>query len=519
MKNNTDNTVKTVSLIMLISLAGKFLAVIRDRALAVSYGTGFETNAFLTASRVPRVFFDAIFASAITASFIPIFNKVLKNEGEKEAFRFSNIFITVVSIIMALLTLIGMVFSKELAYFFADGFDEKTLNLCADLLKVLFPTIIFTGITFAYTGILQSLDSFLVPAMTSVVFNLVIIGYYFTFGKKFGIYGLAFTYLIGWFMQAAIQKPALVKKGYRDRFTPDFKNKYLKNVGKMMLPVMVSTWVQPFNIAIGSKYASRIYEGSGVSAVEFANNLYTMIVGVFILSIMNVVFPRLSKYAAQHQEEKFDISLSNTLRVVMLIVIPLTVGIMVLSDEVIGFIYGGKRFDEFSIRITSDALFYFSLGMTGYSLQQVLSKAYFSREKTSLPMISAAISIVLNVIMCSILLDDFNIKGIAFSASFSASVGALILLVDISKKREIIDRGFFIFLLKIGISSAIMGVVVYVLNYAIFSTKSNFLLLIKLSFLGFIGVIIYFLMCKILRVDEVDKIVSKFIKNRKKSNG
>lgn len=126
---------KTVSYIMIITLAGKVLALLRDMILARQYGSGVEVSAFLTASRIPRVLFDAIFASAITSSFIPIFNRALKEKGRDKAYEFSDVFISVVGMFMVLLMSLSMIFAKEIAYFFADGFDEKTHELCINLTK------------------------------------------------------------------------------------------------------------------------------------------------------------------------------------------------------------------------------------------------------------------------------------------------------------------------------------------------------------------------------------------------
>ncbi len=202
-----NKTVKTISYIIIITLAGKLMALFRDVMLGRTYGTGFEANAFLAASRIPRVFFDAIFASAITMSFIPIFSKYMKKGGKEKAFEFSNVFITYIGLFTIVFSIFGVIFSDSFAVFFASKFDKETLVLCSNLLKILFPTMILTGITFSFVGILQSLENFLIPAIISVVFNGIIIIYFFLGVSIWGIYGLAIVYVIGWLMQVMVQVP------------------------------------------------------------------------------------------------------------------------------------------------------------------------------------------------------------------------------------------------------------------------------------------------------------------------
>ena len=281
MSEKGNQAVKTVSFMMLITLFGKILGMVREQLLAANYGTDMQAAAFLLASRIPRTFFDVIFASAISASFIPVFVEYLQKKGRQEAFSLANRFITMISTVTLLMMLLGMAFAKPLTLLIAPGYDVETVTLCVGLLRMLFPTMLFTAVAFSFVGILQSLEEFNVPAALSVVSNGVLILYYIFFNEKFGILGLTAAFLIGWAMQAVIQIPSLWKKGYH--YHPDFhfKDEGLRKIGKLMLPVMVSTWIQPINFMVNTRFASQLSGGSavngelGVSALEYANNLYT----------------------------------------------------------------------------------------------------------------------------------------------------------------------------------------------------------------------------------------------------
>ena len=120
MEQQSNNAAKTISVVMLVTLLGKVMGLYRDRLLAVHYSVGVQANAFFTASRIPRVFFDAVFASAIAACFIPVFSEFLEKKGRKEAFRFAGNFITVMALLTGALTLIGMLFPQVMVALFAD---------------------------------------------------------------------------------------------------------------------------------------------------------------------------------------------------------------------------------------------------------------------------------------------------------------------------------------------------------------------------------------------------------------
>ena len=241
MARKGNQAVRTVSFMMLITLLGKLLGMVREQFLAAKYATGVEGAAFMAASQVPRLFFDAIFASAISASFIPIFVEYLEKRGRKEAFALANRFITLISTVTVCLMLLGMLFAEPITRLFVPGYEVETIALCIPLLRMLFPTMLFTAIAFSFVGILQSLDEFNIPAALSVVSNTIIIIYYIFFNDRLGVYGLTAAFLLGWAMQAFMQLPSLWKKDYH--FRPDFRfrDDGLRRIGKLMLPVMVST--------------------------------------------------------------------------------------------------------------------------------------------------------------------------------------------------------------------------------------------------------------------------------------
>ena len=510
LEQRKNGATKTIGVVMVLTLLGKVMGLYRDHLLAIHYGMGMEASAFYTASRIPRVFFDAVFASAISACFIPVFSEYLSQGGKKKAFEFSRAFLTIIGILTLVLTGAGMVFSEQLVSLFADGYNAETAALAASLTRVMFPTVFFTGLAFSFVGILQSLDEFNIPALISAVSNAVIIVYFWTLDGKFGVYGLAVAFLVGWLLQAVVQLPALGKKGFTYAPRLELRSEGMKKVFALMGPVMVSTWVQPINLTVNSKFGSHLYEGAGVSAIEYATNLYLVIAGVFILSVTNVIFPRLSRLAAGNEGDAFRDTIRSTLHASLFFVLPMSAGLAVVAEPLIAFVYGGGEFDAFSIQITSAALGWVSLGMVGYAVQNILSRAYFARQSGTVPLVAGGASIGVNILLCMVLTDTMAVSGLAIASAVSSTVYALLLLLPMERKGQgVLNRAFCLDFLKMLLATVLMAAAaVVVLRTAGGFVPGKMGLLVTLGLSACAGVAVYFASAVALRLDEAKLTVS-----------
>ena len=496
---------------MVLTLIGKVLGLYRDRLLAIHYDTGPAANAFFTASRIPRVFFDAVLASAIASCFIPVFSEYLEKKGKREALRFAGSFLTVVALLTGALTLVGMAFPGPFVALFADYADPYTRALAISLTRVMFPTVLFSGIAFSLVGVLQAQDHFTAPALMSTVSNLVIIAYFFILDRELGIYGLAGAYLLGWFLQGVILLPPLKKLNSPLRPGLELRSEGMKKVLLLMGPVMVSTWVQPITLAINSRFGSRMYEGAGVAALEYASNLYLVIAGVFVLSVTNVIFPKLSRLTAGGREEDFLSTIRQTVRYTMFFILPMSAGLMTVARPLISLIYGGGSFDGFSVWITYLALSWMSLGMAGYALQNVLSRVYFARQRGREPLVAGAVSIAANIALCALLAERLEVAGLALASALSSTIYALLLLLPLQRGGDmILDRAALLDLGKMVLAAAGMGLCVQLMagRLSILLSGGKLGELVTLGLCALAGAALYFLLALILRVEEAGAVLA-----------
>ena len=507
--------IRTVGMMMVLTLLGKVLGLVRDMLLGHTFATGMAANAFLTASRIPRNFFDAIFASAISASFIPVFNEYLEKRGKDEAFRLSSAFITVMTLLTATLSALGMLFAAPITALLADGFDPATAVLCTELLRILFPLMLFTGLAFSLVGILQSLGEFNIPALLSAASNAVIILYYLFFVDRFGIHGLAVAFLLGWAVQVLIQLPSLHQFGYRYRFS--LRHDGLHKIFLLAGPVLVSTWIQPLNLTIATRYASHIT--GGASALEYANTLYTIVAGVFVLSIANVIFPEMSRFAAHADDAAMGESISGTLGAMLFLLTPMAVGLAVLSRGVVRLLYEWGAWDTASTDLTAGALTFLSLGMLGYGVQIILSRAFYAEQKGRMPLIAGAVSVIANIILCQLLMPPLGLRGLAIASAVSLVLPALVLLIAAAKRyRGVVSGAALLDFAKMLLASAAMGAAVWLAQGLLAPRLGDGLIarVIVVAAPTLLGVVVYFMLAVLLRISMVTQI--KALLRRRKSS-
>jgi len=428
----TSKNIKTIALMMAITLTGKAMGILRDRMQATYFGTySTEGIAFTQASILPLVFLDVMFASVISASFIPIFNKYLENEGKQAAFALAARFIRIVLLATIVATIIAVIFAGPLYAIFLDGADlaPAVRMLGVRLLRMMFPIMMITSLAFAFTGVLQSLGQYYIPAAMSVASNSVILLYYFFLIERFGVYGLAVAFLIGWSCQVLIQIPFLIKVGFFAKRTESAVYD-LRDIGKLALPVMVASWLGSVNFLVNARASVNLYGGEhGVVSIRMAHNLYLVITGIVVLSVANLLFPTLSKFAARSEWQEYEDFLRSSLRSLLFLLIPMSLGLMAVARPLVALVYQGGRFQETSVEITALALFFYSIGIVGFGFQVILSRACFALEDGKGPLVTALIAMALNFILSFALAPSMEIAGPALASSLAVSMAALGLFI------------------------------------------------------------------------------------------
>jgi len=527
-----SGTLRIVTIMMIITFAGKALGLLRDAMVGSFFGTdSIEGTAFNIASVLPRVFMDVIFASAIAASFIPAFNEVLEKQGREKAFKLAHNFISVIMTISVIVTIGFIVFASPIVHliygntaveFLSTRLPEfagpianiligsresaEALELGADLLQIMLFIIVLSCLAFSLTGVLQSLGEFNAPAAMGFVSNVVILFYMFFFLDYYGVIGLCIAFVAGWLAQLLIQIPFLIRSKFKYRFQIDLRDEGLKRIGLLMLPVMVSTWVTPINLMVNGMAAMSDYYGrQSFNATNFAYNLYAVLGGVLVLSVTNVIFPRLSVQAANVDHEAFGENISQTIRGLFFLLIPMSIGLVALSEPIVRLFYERGQWTQLSTRLTSTALVYFSLGMCGFGLQSVLARGFYAFQEGKVPMMTSILAIVANLFLSYILVGTMGVGGPALASSISISIAALIMLWLMSRKiAGILNVRLCLDLMKmLVIGLVLFGVAVNARDYLFTNLDDNTIgRILVIAVPTIMGIIVYIGLSMIVRLPE-----------------
>jgi len=427
MKIKIPIALKTIGFITIAISFAKILGFVREIVFANFYGAGIVADAFVVSSRLPLIFFDFALGTAVLSSFIPVFSDILHKENKKKAFEFANNFFNIILVLSVVITAIVLIFAKQFILLMAPQLAD--VPLAVSLLYILFPTFIFTALAYVCVGILQTLDEFNIPAIISVVSNIIVIAYLLLFNQYFGIYGIAWAISIGWFMQIIIQIPSLIKKGFKWQPVFNLKDKNLITVAKMALPILISSWVQPLCIVINTRYASYLAGGT-IASLGYANRLYILLTGVFSFAITNYIFPKMSKASSEENWNEYNKILNKSLISIIAIMLPITVFTMVLAEPLIKILFFRGEFDMASVHSTATALFYYSFGMIALGVNEILNKALFAKKQTKLAMWGAIVGIAANITMLIIChsLGTLDIARLALSVAVGSNANMLFLL-------------------------------------------------------------------------------------------
>lgn len=502
---------------VIATLAAKLCGMLRDSFIAAYFATGPAADAFFAATKIPLLFFDLVIGGVISAAFIPVFNEYLEKDGKARAIEFASRFINVVLILTGLLSVLGICFAPQLMELITPGLSDSTKLLAIRLSNIMFPMIIFTGLAFSFVGILQSFGEFNIPAIISLVSNGVMILYLLIFKDRFGVTGVAVAMLVGWGVQALVQIPSLIKFKFRYRLDFHFNDEGLKKTLFLAIPLLVSTWVQPFGTLINMRFASSLGEGV-MSALEYANRLYIIIVGVFSFVVTNLVFPLLSRANAAGNSEERAALMRGALKSVSLVILPIMAGFIILAKPAVAMVFQRGEFGPDSTALTQTALMFYSFGMLGFSYAEVLNKSFFAMQNSKTPMVTALVSIAANVALSYALSKAMGIGGLALASALASTLNAALNFILMSRKvGGILNRQDFADILKIVVSVLAMSAVVLgVYRYAGPLLPDSFWgWALTVVVCAAAGAAVYALMCLLLRVSEI-KVLTNMFKNKKR---
>lgn len=516
MSDSVKKITKATFFVIIVTVLSKLFGFLREVVLGAFYGTSYKLDSLIAAQLLPGVFFASILASFST-TFIPIYNEILIKESKEKASRFVSKSLFLIVIAAFIVAVIGSIFSPLIVEIVFRGFDDSVKQLTLQLMRITFFYIVFLGANYVFQGFLQSNENFVVPVLVGIPFNVIIIFSAFL-KREFDIYGVAVAFVLGYFSMVLFQIPFAVKKGFKFKLDFNLRDPYINKLFKLVLPVFIGSSVMSLNSFVDRYLASFLPEGS-ISALNFADKLNGVVYGIFSGSVSAVIYPYLSRFFSSGKKEEFKKYLVLSINSLILIMVPITATVLVLSREIVQFVYERGAFDSRSTYLTSGALMFFSLGYLGYAVREILSRTFYSIQDTLTPMKNGIFAVVINIILNIVLVKFLKHRGLALGTSIVAYVSVFLLMRSLFRKIGKIElKSSLVVFIKALFASFVMAIsIIFAKNLIQVKTPVTFITkVINLSIWGFCGVISYSTVIYLLKIKEAQWILKNSIKVLKK---
>ncbi|MCR6544949.1 murein biosynthesis integral membrane protein MurJ [Dehalobacterium formicoaceticum] len=517
--SQNNRVVKAAGFLMVTMVVSRILGYLRDIIIYAQYGQNRITDAYNAAFSIPDFLYMLLVGGALSSSFIPVFSGYIATQREEEGWQVASVVITLIMMLLGIGIFLGFIFTPELILLLVPGFDPAAMELTVTLTRIILLQVIFMALSGISMGILNSYKIFTPSAIGSVLYNLGIIVCGVLFGKwiesiwpGYGIAGFSIGVVLGAMANFAVQVPALLRIGFR--FKPNFNifHPGVVRLVKLMVPVLIGLSISQINLFVNQNLASSLPAG-GIAALNTAQRLMQLPVGIFAIAIAVAVFPTLTEQAAKREREAFKKTFSLGLRSVIFITLPCAVGLAVLRVPIIRFMFefDNGKFTHQDTLATAYALLYYCIGLFAYSAIHVVSRAFYALQNTMIPVFVGALAIAANITLSILLVGPMAQGGLALAYSLAGILNMLILLWMLRKKigamngRQMI-RSFGQTLL----ASSIMGIACfYTARFCvmIWGVETKLAQLLQLSLSIGVGIVVFAVFAIVFRMEESELVL------------
>ena len=491
-------------IVALGNVSSRCLGLIRETVISHLFGATGMVSAFRVASIVPTMIYDLLVGGMISAALVPVFSDYVTSMRRDELWRLASALFTLVAVALSAVVLILEVAAPGVSRLLGGGFDSALLSETTRLMRLIMPALLFLGLAGAATGLLYAEKRFVYPAFGASVFNAGIVLTALFLGNRVGIASLSLGVLLGSVLQLGIQLPGL--RGLRFSFSLNLGYPGLRRMGSLYLPVALGLIVSQVGIAIDRNLASRTGEQS-IAWMQNATTLIQFPLGLVAVAVSTAVLPSLSRLASSADMARFRRTLGMGLRVVMLLIMPATAGLLVLATPVIALIFEHGAFEPYDTVRTAQALRLYLIGLPFAAVDQLLIFAFYARKDTRTPVLVGVLGVLTYLIVALTLITPLGMLGLVVANSVQLSVHALAMLYLSHRYFDgLRGQRLGATAVKVIVASAVTGVAVllgtpWLAGWAdLFATWGELLIVLAG---GLLGLLIYGVMAWMLRVEDV----------------
>jgi len=502
-------------------LTSRALGLVRDRLLASRFAPD-ELGVYFAAFRLPDFIFELLVTGALTSAFIPVFTKYLAQGKEKEGWHMAGIVINISVILFALLALPIFIWAHAVSKFLAPGFSEHQIELMTTFSRIMIVCqVIPLLIGNFFTGILQSYNLFLMPALAPVIYNIGIIIGVVALSGTFGLYAPVIGVGIGALLFMLIQLPVLFRIGYRHTLSVDTKNKGVNEVGRLIAPRALGLAASQIDSTVDLMMSS-LLGARMVTIFNFAQNLQQVPIGLFGATVAQAALPTLSIASVREDKGQFKKSIIEAIHQILFFILPSTVFFIILRIPLVRLIFGAARFDWQATYLTGMTLLTFSLSLFAQSIVQVLARGFYALYDTKTPVFISVVSILINSIASILFILVFHLPvwSLGLSTSIASILDAFVLFILLDKKVGHFPIGeLFSSPIKMFFASIVAGIFIYIplklFDQLVFDTTRTFGLILLTGTAGGIGLAVYVSMSWLFNISQVQSFFALLHRVRK----
>ena len=514
-KSASRQIFRAAGTVMIAYVVSNLIGILRGMVISRAFGTSPDLDAYNAANRVTELLFNLTAGGALGSAFIPMFTGMLTRKDKPAAWRLASGVLNTILVILIAVSALMWVFAPQIVekglFALAPG-NPAQIELTVELLRIMLPTVIIFGVSGLVMGMLNAHQIFLLPALAPAMYSLGLMAGTLLLPQSLGVRRLAIGAVIGAGAHLALQVPSLLR--LPGRFYERaiwFKDQAVRQVLKLMLPRVLGAGVVQLNFVANTIIGLSLGEGSA-SALTWAFTVMLMPQAAIAQSAGTASLPTLSAQVEMGHFDQFRKTLAGILRVILLLALPASLGLIMLRVPLIRILYERGSFDASSTQMVAWALFWYALGLSGHSLVEVLSRAFYAMHDTKTPVTVGVIAMTGNILLSFGFARLFGrigwlpLGGLALANSFATAVESLALLIILRKRLNGIHGSQ---ILRTGLlalaASAVMGV--GLLGWMKLFGQRNQLLVLAGGMA--LGLMIYGLMLWLLKVPEFTGVLGR----------
>lgn len=496
---------------VLISMVftSRVLGLIRDRLLSARFGPD-ELGVYFAAFRLPNLLFELLVMGALTSAFIPVFTRYLSQDKETEAQKMAAVLINLSFLLLFVLALPVLIWTPVISKLLAPGFSASQITQMATFTRFMigFQVIPLLVGSF-FTGVLQSYNLFIIPALAPVIYNLGIIAGIVILTPMLGLWAPVAGVGLGAFLFMSIQLPLLLRVGYRHRWLFSPKTPGVKEVGRLMGPRTLGLAVSQIDTTVDLVLAT-LLGARMVTIFNFAQHLQQLPVGLFGVTIAQAALPSLSAASVKEDREQFKQSVISAMHQIFFFVLPLSVLFVVLRIPIVRLVFGASRFDWQATVLTGMTLSAFSISLFAQSMVHLLARGFYALYDSKTPVGVGVVSIIVNTLLSILFIQWWRLPiwSLGLSTSIASFVNAGLLMVLLDRKVKGFPRSQLLLPpFKMLLASLVTGMALYLplklFDQLVFDTTRTFGLILLTGITGTIGLATYLFLSWVMGVGEV----------------